>query len=79
MSLCMTKPTIWVPTRTDTNQPVQSQKQARGLKFWIKEGLYYPCSESVTAQLSAALFSPMQIVGFLMRWFIYLLSVTITK
>ena len=29
MSLCMRKPTIWVPTRSDTNQPVQSQKQAR--------------------------------------------------
>ena len=24
-------------TRCDTNQPVQSQKQARNLKFWIKE------------------------------------------
>ena len=23
------------PTRSDTNQPVQSQKQARSFKFWI--------------------------------------------
>ena len=32
------------PTRSDTNRPVQSQKQARTLKFWIleEEGLYYP-------------------------------------
>ena len=36
------------PTRSDTNQPVQSQTQARSLRFWIleEEGLYYPCSEN---------------------------------
>ena len=27
--------TIWVPTRSDTNRPVQSQKMVRGWKFWI--------------------------------------------
>ena len=26
---------IWVPNRFDTNQPVQSHKKARSLKFWI--------------------------------------------
>ena len=33
-------------TGSDTNQAVQSQKMARGLKFQIKEkeGLYYLCS-----------------------------------
>ena len=48
MSMCMRKQTIWVPTRFDTNRPVQSQKQARNLKFWIleEERLYYPCSEN---------------------------------
>ena len=48
LSLCLRKPTIWVLTRSDTNQPVQSQKQARSLKFWIEEveGLYYTCSEN---------------------------------
>ena len=48
MSLCMRKPTIWVPTRSDTNCAVQAQKQARGWKFWILEEavLYYPCSEN---------------------------------
>ena len=35
-------------TRSDTNQAVQLQKMARGLKIWIKEeeGLYYSCSEN---------------------------------
>ena len=35
-------------TWSDTNRPVQSEKMARGLKFWIKEvkGLYYPCSKN---------------------------------
>ena len=48
MSLCVRKPTIWVPSRSGTNRPVQSQKQARSLKFWIivKEELYYPCSKN---------------------------------
>ena len=34
-------PGFW--TRSDTNQAVQPQKMARGLKFWIEkvEGLYY--------------------------------------
>ena len=43
----MRKPTFWFPTRSDTNQAVQPQKMARGLKFGIKEveGLYYLCSE----------------------------------
>ena len=57
-------PTIWVPTRPDTNQPVHAQKMVRGWKFWIKEeeDLYYPCSEikgadhlCSTAQLICAL------------------------
>ena len=36
------------PTRSDTNQAVQPQKMARGLKFQIyeEEGLYYLCSEN---------------------------------
>ena len=44
----MRKPTFWFPTWSDTNQAVQSQKMARGLKFRIKEvaGLYFPCSEN---------------------------------
>ena len=59
----MRKPTIWVSTRSDINRPVQSQKQARNLKFWIQEeeGLYYLCSENkgviiyaVTAKLVCA-------------------------
>ena len=37
------------PTRSDTNQALQPQKMARGLKFLIKEeeeGLYYLCSKN---------------------------------
>ena len=39
---------MWFPNRSDTNQAVQSQKQARDLKFWleVEEELYYPCSEN---------------------------------
>ena len=45
---CVRKPTMWVPTRSDTNCAVQSQKMFRGWKFWIQKGeeLYYPCSEN---------------------------------
>ena len=59
----MRKPTIWVPTRSNTNRAVQSQKTARGWTFWIKkvEELFYPCSEkkalisfAVTAKLICA-------------------------
>ena len=49
MSRVTRKPTMWFPnTRSDTNQPVQSQKQARGLKCRMLEELelYYPCSEN---------------------------------
>ena len=44
----MRKPTLWFPTRSDTNQAVQLQKMARGLKFRISkvEGLYYLCCEN---------------------------------
>ena len=40
----MRKPTFWF----DTNQAVQLQKMARGLKFQIQKvgGLYYLCSEN---------------------------------
>ena len=39
---------MWFPNRSDTNRPVQSQKRARGLKFWssVEEELYYPSSEN---------------------------------
>ena len=40
--------TMWFQNRSDTNQAVQSQKQARSLKFRIleEEEWYYPCSEN---------------------------------
>ena len=39
---------MWFRNRSDTNQAVQSQKQARSLKFWIyeEEELYYLCREN---------------------------------
>ena len=44
----MRKPTFWFPTWSDTNQAVQLQKMAIGLKCRIKkvEGLYHLCSEN---------------------------------
>ena len=39
---------MWFPNRSDANQAVQSQKQARDLKFWleVEEEFYYPSSEN---------------------------------
>ena len=34
LSHLVEKPTMWFPTRSDTNQAVQSHKQARSLEFW---------------------------------------------
>ena len=46
--MSLRKPTILVPTRSDTNRSVQPQKQARSLKFliYIEEGRFYLCSEN---------------------------------
>ena len=48
MSLVVRKPVFGFPTRSDTNQALQPQKMARGLKFRIKigKGLYYLSSEN---------------------------------
>ena len=48
MSHLVGKPTMWFPNRSDTNRPVQLQKQARSLKFWsyIEEELYYSSSKN---------------------------------
>ena len=35
MSRVMRKPIFWLTTWSDTNQAVQLQKMARGLKFWV--------------------------------------------
>ena len=47
----MRKQTFLFPTWSDTNQAVQLQKMASGLKFYILkvEGLYYLCSENKCA------------------------------
>ena len=65
-------------TKSDSNRPVQPQKQARSLKFCIKEEeeLYYLCCENKGADLELCsfctadlrlCFSQVQFVGFLMR------------
>ena len=48
VSRVMRNPTFWFPTWSGTNQAVQLQKMARGLKFRILkvEGLYYLYSEN---------------------------------
>ena len=68
---------MWFSNRSDKNRPIQAKKSARSLKFRIKveEEMYYPSSENKGAdQLRGYreadlhfLFSPMQIVGFLIR------------
>ena len=39
---------MWFPNRSDTNRPVQLQKQVRSLKFRIyeEEEVCYPCNEN---------------------------------
>ena len=48
MSCLVGKTTMWFSNGSDTNQAVQSQKQARSLKFQIyeEEEVYYLCSEN---------------------------------
>ena len=45
------KPTMWFSNRSDTNQAVQLQKQARSLKFWseVEEEFYCLSSENIGA------------------------------
>ena len=63
----MRKPTFWVPTWSDTNQAVQLQKMARGLKFRILnvEGLYYLCSENNGADQLRGYYFTMKLICIL--------------
>ena len=68
----MRKPTFWFPTWSDTNQAVQLQKMARGLKFWIKKvkGLDCVCMENKGAdQLRAAKLICVFVFAYAKRWF----------
>ena len=49
---------MWFPNRSDTNRPVQLQKQARSLKFWsnVEEELYYPSSENKGADPTGTIY-----------------------
>ena len=40
----MRKPTIWILTRSDTNQAVQPLEMARGLKFCIQSEVEVYCT-----------------------------------
>ena len=62
MSHFVGKPTMWFPNRSDTNRPVQLQKQARSLKVWDYVEKDFSIREAKTKVLIS--FSPMQIVGF---------------
>ena len=44
----MGKPTMWLLNRSNTNQSVQSQKQAGSWKFRIEEEeeVYHPCTKN---------------------------------
>ena len=44
----MSKPAMWLPSRSDTNRAVRAQEMARGWKFWFKKvkELYYAFSEN---------------------------------
>ena len=52
-----------VPTRSNTNQSVQSQKQSRSLEFWIcvEEDLYYRVAKTkalISCAVTAKLICP---------------------
>ena len=71
---------FWFPTWSDTNQAVQLQKMARGLKFQIQkvEILHYLCSENKGPdQLRGYREADLRLCFcickiFLMTWIIYL-------
>ena len=55
MSHNVRKPTMWILTRSDTNQAVQLLEMAKGLKFCIKEEEilhYWSCENKGADQLS---------------------------
>ena len=66
MSPGVRKPTIWILTRSDTNQAVQPLKMARGWKFgiWVEEKLYYPYSENKGADQFCVF-----VFAYAKRWF----------
>ena len=65
----MRKPTIWVPTRSDTTRAVQSQKKASGLMKKRKCTIRVAKTKDLIsfAVTAASLFSHMQIVDFLVQ------------
>ena len=66
----MRKPTIWVPARSDTNWAVVTEDGLRLEISDLRRGIVLSEWQLVRS-LSAPLFSPIQIVGFLMHWLNY--------
>ena len=74
MSRVVRKPTMWIPTRSDTNHAVQLLQMARVLKFCMKEveELFYQSTENkdtdqlrgVTAKLICVF-----VFAYAKRWF----------
>ena len=73
-SRLMGRPTMWFRSRSDTDQAVQSQKQARSLKFGIleEEELYSPCSENKGAdQLRGYREADLRLCFRICRWLVF--------
>ena len=74
MSLCVRKTTIWVPTRSDTNRAIQSQKNA--LLYYKLEiadlrrrgTTYYLCNENKGADQ----YGTSNIAKFILQYMIWL-------
>ena len=71
---------MWFPNGCNTNSPVQSQKQARSLKFRFKKRDCTTCIVKAKALISCAvtvpkMFSHLQNVGFLMTGLTHIYNV----
>ena len=68
LTLCVRKPTTWVPTRSDTNQPVQSQKQARSLNIQFKKKKDCAIHAAKTKALTSCAVTAQLICGFVFAY-----------
>ena len=68
MSLCVRKPTIWVLTRSYTNQPVQSHKQTRKRNSRFRKERYCSISKAKTKALISCAITAQLICGFVFAY-----------
>ena len=59
---------MWFPNRSDTNQAVQSQKQARSLKFWRSRGGIVLYEEAEAVSLFLGFMIPASAKGSRNQW-----------